>query len=132
MNILRQNTDYAMRMMWHLTCVYDDQAVSVRVLAESEEVSYQYACKILQSLHDADLVQSTMGPKGGYRLSREPGQIILLDIIKAMQGPINVNRCTDENDGCNRKAKCPVHNKLQKLQELLINELSTITLGDLL
>ncbi|MFC1781988.1 RrF2 family transcriptional regulator [Planctomycetota bacterium] len=128
MNILRQNTDYALRMMGNLAAHYDQGAVSVRVLAQDEEVSYQFACKILQKLHDAHLVESVMGPKGGYRLRREPDQITMLDVVGAMQGELAVNRCTNSNDGCARKVKCPLNGQLCELQQMVDNFMAGVTL----
>ena len=128
MNILRQNTDYALQMMGNLAAHYDEGAVSVRVLAQDEEVSYQFACKILQKLHDARLVESVMGPKGGYRLCRDPEQITILEVVGAMQGELAVNRCTNSNDGCARKAKCPLNGQLCELQYMVDNFMAGVTL----
>jgi Rrf2 family transcriptional regulator, iron-sulfur cluster assembly transcription factor len=116
MNILRKNTDYALRMMGNLAGNYGQGAVSVRMLARQEDVSYQFACKILQKLQGAGLVESAMGPAGGYRLCREPEKITMLDVVQAMQGDVTVNRCTDENDNCPRQANCPVSKVLCRLQ----------------
>ena len=69
MNVLRQNSDYALRMMGNLASNYTQRAVSVRMLSQEENVSYQFACKILQELHRAGLVKSEMGAAGGYQVS---------------------------------------------------------------
>jgi Rrf2 family protein len=70
MDILRRNTDYGLRLMVSLAQHYDGDTISTRVLAAEQEVSYQLACKLMQQLHEAKLVESLMGPKGGFRLSR--------------------------------------------------------------
>jgi Rrf2 family protein len=72
MNVLRQNTDYALRVMVNLAGSYDRQLVPARLLADQEDISYQFASKILQQLHSAGLVDSRMGPKGGFSLSKPP------------------------------------------------------------
>ncbi|MBN1456281.1 MAG: Rrf2 family transcriptional regulator, partial [Sedimentisphaerales bacterium] len=62
MNIVKQNTDYALRAMIDLAGHYKGKtAVSVRELAGREDISYQFACKILQKLQRAGLVKSSMG-----------------------------------------------------------------------
>ena len=127
MNILRKNTDYALRIMGNLAGNYGQGSVSVRMLARQEDVSYQFACKILQKLQGAGLVESAMGPAGGYQLCREPGKITMLDVIQTMQGNITVNRCTDKNDNCPRQANCPVSSKLCQLQQCVDEFLRGVT-----
>jgi Rrf2 family protein len=132
MNILRQNTDYALRAMVNLARNYDNGAVSARVLAEQEDVSYQFACKILQQLHNAKLVESRMGPKGGFALSRPPEEIELLNVIEAIQGPIKINKCFLGANSCPRRPQCAVSGKLVELQEYIEGYLRGITLAEFL
>ena len=131
MNILRQNTDYALRMMGNLARNNGENTISVRVLAQEEGVSYQYACKILQKLHEANLVESTMGPKGGYKLSRKPDQITMLDVVRAMQGRVAVNECTIDTGYCPRQKTCPVNGRLCTLQRVLDTYMKDVTLEDI-
>lgn len=130
MDILRKNTDYALRIMGNLASSYKQEVVSVRTLAQQEDVSYQFACKILQKLAGAGLVESKFGPAGGYQLSREPKQIIMLEVIRAMQGDIVINRCTKDNN-CLRQANCGVSGKLCQLQQQVDDFLRGVTLSDL-
>jgi len=131
MNVLRKNTDYALRMMGNLAGNYGDGSVSVRKLAQQEGVSYQFACKILQKLQGERLVASEMGPGGGYKLCRAPEQITMLDVIRAMQGNVTINHCTDGYDRCERQSKCGVSGKLCQLQQRVDEFLADVTLRDL-
>ena len=131
MDILRRNTDYALRMMGNLAGHYDQGSVSVKMLARDESVSYQFACKILQQLHGAGLVASVMGPNGGYRLGREPGKITMLEVVKAVQKEVRVNRCTAGRGCCPRETSCLVRNKLSQLQQQVHDFLGAVTLEDL-
>lgn len=131
MDILRRNTDYAMRLMVGLAGRDEGEAVSTRVLADEQDVSYQLACKLMQQLHAAKLVSSSMGPKGGFRLGRDPGQISLLDIVQVIQGPLSLNRCLLNDACCPRKDSCPVRVKIGELQNQMDEYLGGVTLGDL-
>jgi Rrf2 family protein len=131
MDILRRNTDYALRLMVDLARRQDKGAVSTRLLAQEQEVSYQLACKLMQQLHDAKLVESSMGPKGGFRLSRAPAQISLLDIIEVIQGPLSLNRCLLNETCCPRQDTCPVREKMGELQGRMSEYLGGVTLADL-
>lgn len=132
MDILKRNTDYALRAMACLAKNYGKDPVSTRVISRQEDISYQLGCKLMQKLHDAGLVRSTMGPKGGFALSKEPDEIDLLTIIEAVQGPISVNRCLQEHADCPRQDKCPLTGKLKGLQDNIADYLSEATLGGLL
>lgn len=132
MNIIKQNTDYALRAMIYLAGEYGQKAVSVRVLSETGEISYQFACKILQQLQGAKLVKSTMGPKGGYSLGRAPSKISLLDVLSAMQGMPCVNSCILGPKGCPRKPKCAASVKMQELQNYMEKFMAGVTLDDCL
>ncbi|HSV27597.1 MAG TPA: Rrf2 family transcriptional regulator [Sedimentisphaerales bacterium] len=131
MNLLRQNTDYAFRLLVGLGR-RRGELVNVRVLAEECQVSQQFAAKIMQKLHDDGLVESVMGPKGGFRLAMHPSGIDLLAVIRAIQGPVVVNTCLLGAQACERQASCPVTGKLTGLQDMMETYLRGITLDDLL
>ncbi len=132
MEVLRRNTDYALRAMVHLGQRYEQKLVSAREIALAEDVSYELACKILQRLHKAKLVESQMGPKGGFELSKKPGKISLLEIIAAVQGKVSLNRCLLGADRCDRRKHCPVYGKLVGLQRYIDSYLGGVMLDEVL
>jgi Rrf2 family iron-sulfur cluster assembly transcriptional regulator len=131
MDILRRNTDYALRAMVNLAENSGKKPASARQIARRENISYQLACKILQKLHNAGLVESCMGPKGGFQLSKKPSRISLLQIVKAIQGPVRVNRCLLGDNACPLRPKCAVSKKLAGLQNYIDSFLGGITLEEL-
>jgi Rrf2 family iron-sulfur cluster assembly transcriptional regulator len=131
MDILRRNTDYALRLLIGLARNYEKSPISTRTLAQEQEVSYQLACKLMQRLHEARLVDSSMGPQGGFRLNRVPGQISLLEVVEVIQGPVRLNRCLVNDCACPRSSGCPVRAKITELQGHMEEYLRGVTVGDL-
>jgi len=132
MDILRRNTDYALRAMVNLAENTGKEPISARQIARQENISYQLTCKILQKLNEAMLVKSSMGPKGGFQLRKKPSKINLLQIISAIQGPVRLNRCLLGVNKCPKQPNCLVSKKLAVLQNYMNKFLAEITLTQLL
>lgn len=131
MDVLRRNTDYGLRMMVALARHFNDgQLISARQLSEQCNFSYELACKLLQRLGKAELVKSSMGPKGGFVIGREPSKITLMDVIKVLQDEIRLNRCLSGGQGCEFESDCGINTKLSCLQLYIDGYLEGITLAE--
>ncbi len=128
MDIIRRNTDYALRAMVYLARHHSDGLVSAKEVSQKGDIPYQLACKLLQKLHSAKLVESCMGPKGGFRLSRDRSKISLLDIIEAIQGKVLLSRCLLGEDICPHQKSCKVRTKLVELERSINSYLGSVTL----
>jgi len=69
--------------------------LSGKALAEFHGVPENYLLKHLKALTDHGILESLTGPKGGYRLARNPEDISLLDIVEAVEGGKPAFRCTE-------------------------------------
>jgi len=132
MDIIRRNTDYALRAILNVARNGGSKPVPTSVIAKEEDVSYQLTCKLMQKLQKAKLVKSTMGPRGGFQLRKQASAISLLEIIEAIQGRITVNQCLSGRDTCSRQRKCSVTTTLAGLQEQMNEYLGDVTLADFL
>lgn len=132
MDLIRRNTDYALRLAAALAAQYDTgKVLSARMLSQNNNVPYSLACKLLQKYQQAGIVKSTMGPKGGFSLARRPSEITFLELIEVIQGLIRVNRCLLEPFACPMKERCSLHPKLADLQEEMQRHLRNTTLAEL-
>ena len=130
MNLVRQHTDYAFRLLVALSQA-PGKPISTRTLASAADVPYQFASKIMQKLHEEGLVESVMGPFGGFRLVQPSEQVNLLKIIEAVQGPVVINSCLLGQEACPRSTICPIRTRLEALQTMMIDYLQSVSLADL-
>ena len=77
--------------------------VPVRQIAERQELSQKYLERILRTLTEQGLVEGTHGKGGGYRLTREPSDYSVGEIIRAADGSLSASARTRSL----RAAKCP-------------------------
>ena len=80
--------DYAVRAAIELAAVPDDNAVPVERIATSQGIPLSFLANILSELRVAGLVRSQRGPEGGYRLAKDPREVTIADIIRAVEGPL--------------------------------------------
>ena len=131
MDLIRRDTDYAFRLTAQLAEAHgEDRLLSARVLAKDNRVSYALTCKILQKLTKAGIIESAMGPKDGFRLSKKPKNIEFKQIVEAVQGPVSVNKCLVGGYQCPLKGKCPAHPKMAVLQSKINGFLKELTLQE--
>jgi len=131
MDIIKRNTDYALRLMARLVAAGPDRAVSAAELARQEAVSAQLASKLLQQLGKAGFVHSRLGKYGGFLLSRAPQQITLAEMITAIQGPVRLSRCMTQAQVCPHQDDCRICDRLRKLQACMDDALAGITLAEI-
>jgi len=82
-------TEYALRAMLQLTdAAGDDAPISVDALARAQGLPRKFLESILADLRRADLVLSTKGARGGYRLARPAADIPVGAVMRAVDGPL--------------------------------------------
>ena len=91
-----------------------EKLVSVREAATALDVSEAHLAKVMQRLAKAGLVESIRGPRGGFLLARSPGEITLLEVYEAIEGPIIVRQCLFSTRLCDGK-KCIFGGMLQSI-----------------
>lgn len=79
--------DYAVRAVAELSDKGDEPTKGDQI-AEAQSIPLQFLEQILLELKHARLVRARRGAKGGYWLSKEPEEITLADVIRAVEGPL--------------------------------------------
>lgn len=126
---------YAIRALFDIAYHGNGAPVSGRDIAEREDVPHRFLEQILLELKRARLVTSKRGPNGGYLLAREPRSIDLLQVLEAIDGPIESSFChaTDEEARrkCQIKSRCVTAALWRDLAEAIKTQLRSTTLEDM-
>ncbi len=105
---------------------------NARDLAREARLPLPVVSKVLKLLVRAGLLVSQRGVKGGYGLARDPGEINVAEIIRALEGPIAVTRCSDRtHGGCGLKGFCPVSANWHRINSAIHGALEGITLAQM-
>lgn len=131
MEVIKRNTAYGLRALIALALHDDESAMTAEELADAADATVDFMHKIMQSLRDRGIVESKRGPSGGFRLARDPGEINLLEVVTALQGPINVNRCVIGLEACDRAVSCPLRPTWLGMQKVLEQGLKSTTLAEI-
>lgn len=110
-------SEYAVLGLIALSRRPQGEVVMVDVLANEEDVPPSFLGKIFQSLSKAGLVRSARGSGGGFSLALPAGQISALAVIEAVEGPLALTRCLDENLGCEHAGGCALCGLFSSAQE---------------
>ena len=108
---------------------------SLAEIAADEDLPRAYLEQLVMSLRDAGLVTSTRGAHGGYELAREPGNVRMGEVLRALEGPIAPMICaTDDPEHaviCDRSARCTVNLLWVRVRDAVTGALDGMTLADL-
>ena len=125
---------YAVMAMADLAKNNVKKPTSLTEISLRQGISIDYLEQLFLKLRKNNLVQSSRGPSGGYVLSKPPGDIKLLSIIRAVDEKIKTVKCRKESKkGCNGKSiKCITHNLWDDLETHINKFFEDNTLNDIL
>ena len=107
MQITRQ-ADYAIRAVLYVTKLGDNQRAATRQIAQEQHIPPSFLAKIISQLSIAGLLQTSRGARGGVMLAKKPEEISLLEVVEAIDGPIMLNECVNDEKACNFGENCPL------------------------
>lgn len=123
---------YALRVMIDLALHTEDSYVSLKTIANRQEVSLKYLEAIVSILHKAGFVLSQRGKNGGYKLSNPPSEYTVGAILKLTEGTVAPVACTEETSvTCERSSDCLAFPMWKKLDSIIDGYLESVTIEDL-
>ena len=122
MQITRQ-ADYAIRAVLYISKLGQNQRAATSHIAHEQHIPPSFLAKIISQLSIAGLLQTSRGARGGVMLAKLPAEITLLDVVESIDGPIALNECVNDENGCSFGEDCPLRPIWCDAQEELVNRL---------
>lgn len=129
--IYSRSSEYAIRAFVHLAQVPDGKYAMVKQIAEVENIPSHFLAKILQQLARKGLLRSSKGPTGGFSLRVPSDEIRLLDIVEALDGLSEYERCASGLTECSDDMPCCMHDSWKALRSRIMDYLGRNTIADL-
>jgi len=131
MQITRQ-ADYAVRAILHLARAGNTERSATSAIAKEQKIPPSFLAKIISQLSIAGLLHTSRGARGGVTLAREPKEITLLEVVEAIDGPIQLNECVTNEGACSFEDNCPIRSVWCNAQDELVGRLRTTNFADLM
>ena len=124
---------YALRMMIDLAQNQGDGYVSLKDIANRQEISKKYLEQIVAILNKPDVLRTNRGYQGGYRLSKSANEYTVGDILRLTEGGLAPASCLDNSPIlCDRAENCITLPIWKGLYKVISEYLDSITLQDII
>ncbi|MGA2155785.1 MAG: Rrf2 family transcriptional regulator [Bryobacteraceae bacterium] len=137
MRTISKRTQYGLKAMQILARRYREGPVMIGSIAREESIPLKFLEAILLDLKSHGLLESKLGRKGGYRLSRPPSSMTVGSIIRMMEGPLAPIPCASETAyrpcaECKDIEGCGTRIIMREVRDAISDVLDRTTLADLL
>lgn len=124
---------YALRVMIDLAEHSDGGYIPMKEVAQRQNISLKYLERILPALAKNQFIEGVQGKGGGYRLTRDPSEYSIRDILHLAEGDIVPVACLSCNaEPCERLVDCRTKPMWDELNQIIQNYLSGVSLADLM
>ena len=124
---------YSIRILLDLAEHRNGDFIPMKEVAGRQGISLKYIERLMPALKAAGLVESVHGIGGGYRLTREPGDYTLWEILELAEGDLAPVACLQpEAAVCQRAGECRTLGVWKGFYDLTRDYFSHITLADLM
>jgi Rrf2 family protein len=128
--IYSRSAEYAIRAFVHLADVPEGKYAMVKNIAKECDIPTHFLAKILQQLARKGFLRSSKGPTGGFTLRRPAGDINLLEIVDAIDGLSEYERCPGGMAECSDEAQCGMHDSWKGLRASIMEYLEDTSIAD--
>ena len=123
---------YALRLMIDIAMHGTDTNVSIRDVAERQNISVKYLEQIVSMLVRVGYLRSIRGAQGGYRLSGKPSDYTVGDVLRITEGSLAPVSCLEDKENlCDRASECVTLKLWEGLYDVINKYVDSFTLEDL-
>ena len=123
---------YALRMMIEVAQQEPSVRVPLRIVSARQDISMKYLEQIASMLVQTGFLESSRGPRGGYRLARPADEVTAGDVLRAVEGEFVPIACLGQDYGiCPRRDECSTLGFWQGLRDAIDTYIDGVTLADL-
>jgi len=125
-----KTSEYAIRALVFLAG-HDQRRYSVRELHQELNIPYKYLSRLMHKLTEAGFVEVAQGKRGGYVIVGQKAEIFLYQIVDAVEGLENYDRCILGFKECSDENPCSMHQYWVEERERIKKLLYSVSLEDL-
>lgn len=103
----------------------------LREVAEEEGIPNSFLAKVMQQLARMKMLRSSKGPGGGFTFRRPPSEIMVRDVIEAVDGLDAMEACVMRTEPCDDRNPCPMHEGWSNVQDRISLLIENTSLADL-
>ena len=129
---ISRKIDYGLRAIIYLAGLPAGKIASLQDLSSTLHLPREFLAKILKVLTARGLVRSSRGAHGGYQLARPARDISFLEVIEAVEGPVQLNVCLDHKDRCDVSAGCTMYHVWKVGQDRMLEVYRKTSLAELI
>ena len=122
---------YALRATLELALREGEGPIQLRHIAKAQDISPKYLEQLAIPLRNAGLLRSERGPTGGYELARPAVTITALDVVQAVEGPVDLLDCIGQSRRCARAETCAARTLWERVSSAIADVLRETTIADL-
>ena len=128
---INRQTDYAVRVLLALAKRPPKARLSTAEIREEMLIPKSVSLRVVADLARGGFIETFPGRDGGITLARPAEEINLLQVTEYFEANFTVSECIHTKGACPFQASCPVRRRWGRLQQVIMDELRSITFADL-
>jgi len=119
-------------MMLELAKNYQNGPIQIGDIAKKQNLSVKYLEQLIIPLKQSGFINSYRGPKGGHVLAKSPDKITIGQIVKILEGGIELTECLSNPKFCEKSKTCSTRDVWGEATKVLYEKLDSINLSKML